>query len=135
MDFYSKAKDFINNNVNFATANHIRVLEVGEGTCTAELTVVQESLNPMGNVHGGCLATLADVTCGAAVRSYGRKCVTLDCSLHYLAAGTGGRIRGEARVVRKGGTIVVCDVTLLDEKDVKVLVGTLTFYLLGKTLS
>ena len=132
MDFCSKALSIINDGVNFITANHMRLTEVREGFCAGELTVVPESLNPMGKVHGGCLAALADTVCASVVRSYGRRGVTLDSTVHYLAAARGSRIRCEGRIVRMGRSVAVCSATLLDERGVTVAVGTYTFHLLDQ---
>ena len=129
---YSKIKGFVNDNVNFASANHIRLTRAELDHAEGELTVVPESLNPFGNVHGGCLATLADIVGGATVRSRGRHCVTMNCTLNYLRAATGSRIRGVGDMVRYGRTVAVCDITLLNEQDEKVAVGTFTYYIRDK---
>ena len=49
-----------------------------------EITVAEAHLNPMGMVHGGCLATLADTVTGTAVATRGRVGVTMDCRMDYL---------------------------------------------------
>ena len=41
---------------------------------------------------GGALVTLADTVCGTAAFTTGHMCVTLDCSMQYLAPASGARI-------------------------------------------
>ena len=129
MDFYSNLMELISGSRNFASVNHVRITKLEPGYCEAELEVAPESLNFMGNIHGGCLATLADTCAGGASRTLGKSCVTLSSNMNYLAPGAGSRIRAQGRVVKGGKTIVVTDVILLDDQDVKVASATFTFFL------
>ena len=134
MDSYSNLIARINNHVNFASANHIKIVKVERGYAEAELTVAPESLNPIGIVHGGCLATLADTVTGTAAHTHGKIGVTLDCTLSFLAPATGRKIRGVSHVLKAGRTIIVCDVELFDEAENKVATGTFTFYMKDKPI-
>lgn len=134
MDSFSNVVNFVNGNVNFASANHIRVVRVAQDYAETELTVVPESMNPLGFVHGGCLFTLADITAGSVVRTRGTHCVTLNSSVNFLRSAKGAKIRGIGRMVRCGKTVAVCDIRLLDENDQEVFTGTFTYYLLDSAL-
>ena len=68
----------------------------------------EEHLNLQGLVHGGVLATLADVAMGLAVRTAiepGRRHVTIELGVHYLRPASPGdvarrRSRGARRATR-----------------------------------
>ena len=115
----------------YSRLSHITITAVGDGWAEGELTVCPEVLNPMGMVHGGCLATLADTVAGTAAHSGGQRCVTLNCSLNLLKPAKGSRIVCRAVRQKSGRTIQVCEVVLTDEQGAQVMTGTLTFYALG----
>ena len=86
MDSYSKLLELVNTSGCFAPANHMYVTELRpDHSAVGVLEVQPSSLNPMGIVHGGALVTLADTVCGTAAFTTGHMCVTLDCSMQYLA--------------------------------------------------
>ena len=93
MDSYSKLLELVNTSGCFAPANHMYVTELRpDHSAVGVLEVQPSSLNPMGIVHGGALVTLADTVCGTAAFTTGHMCVTLDCSMQYLAPASGARI-------------------------------------------
>ena len=93
MDSYSKLLELVNTSGCFAPANHMYVTELRpDHSAVGVLEVQPSSLNPIGIVHGGALVTLADTVCGTAAFTTGHMCVTLDCSMQYLAPASGARI-------------------------------------------
>ena len=133
MDFCSDLLDRVNHSGCFAPANHMYVTRVGEDHTAEGVLEVQQpsSLNPMGMVHGGALVALADTVCGTAAFSTGHTCVTLDCSMQYLAQARGARIFCTATPKKLGRTIMVYDAALTDEGGRLVATGTYTFYATG----
>lgn len=115
----------------FAGANHIRLTKVSRDYAEGELEIVPASLNPLGIVHGGCLATLADTVAGSAVYAGCRACVTLGCSMNYLAPATGKKIKCVATPQKQGATICVYDCLLTNDKGETVASGTFTFYVMN----
>jgi uncharacterized protein (TIGR00369 family) len=68
-------------------------------------------------VHGGAIASLADTAAtGAAwstITEPGRyRGITIDLSLSFIAAARSCGVVADARVVKRGGTVCFCDVTL-----------------------
>ena len=113
----------------FAVYNNILLVKIEKDYAEGVLEVSQNSYNPLGIVHGGALATLADSVAGTAVRTRGRMCVTLNCAINYLAPATGSRIKCVATPQRVGRTIAVYDVNLTDDQGQKVASGSFTFYI------
>ncbi len=88
--------------------------------------------NPYGMTHGGLLFTLVDSTAGTTARADGRKYVTLNASINYLHSGKGtGRITSRGKVVHRGRTTTVVDVTVRDEEDRLLCTGTVTMFCLN----
>ena len=71
-----------------------------------------------GSVHGGILAFIADVIALAAVStvltSSQRSAGTAELNISYLRPAMGA-VTGQARILRKGRTLVVADVDLSDD--------------------
>ena len=131
-DSYNKILERINHSNSFGPANHMYVTRLGEDhSAEGVLEVQPTSLNPLGMVHGGALVTLADSVCGTAAFSTGRTCVTLDCSMQYLAPAKGARIFCTATPKKLGRTVQVYDAALTDETGRLVTSGTYTFFAVG----
>lgn len=112
----------------FSIAGDVRITSLSPDRVCAELLVSENSMNPWGIVHGGCLATLADTAAGSLVSANGYQCVTLSCALNYLRPGTGKVIYAVAVPRKLGRTVSVVEVTLTDEQDRQVMSGTFTLY-------
>lgn len=74
----------------FAQFLGIRLVELGEGTATAEVTVQDHMLNAHGTAHGAIIFSLADFTFAAACNSYGKTSVALSMNIGFLAAAMKG---------------------------------------------
>jgi acyl-CoA thioesterase len=120
----------------FARMLGITVVEMQTGFARARMRVTEQMRNPIGSVHGGCLFTVADVTCGAAASSYGMMVTTLDSSFHFLRAGLSGctELIGEARAIKHGKRITVLAVTVADQDGEALCSGTFTYMSLQKPL-
>lgn len=132
---YEKLKQYRNRLNAFANYIGLSITEIGEGTAKTRLPVTNDHLNPIGSVHGGCLATIADVTGGAAASSYGWQVTTLDCSLHYLRPGLNVTcLYGEARELKHGRRTLVYDISIRDQNGTILTEGIYTYMTLGKKI-
>ncbi|MET3293024.1 UNVERIFIED_CONTAM: acyl-CoA thioesterase [Brevibacillus sp. OAP136] len=68
----------------------IKLIELGEGTATAELVVGDHMLNAHGTAHGAVIFSLADFVFAAACNSYGKTSVALSMYIGFLAAALKG---------------------------------------------
>ena len=106
--------------------------EANDGSARLVVEVDDRHLNAAGAVHGGMLATLVDMTMGAAVRSAVDEEVpaTSQLTVTYLRPGKPGRLLVSATVRKRGDSITVCEADV--EQDGKSLVHALaTFALVG----
>lgn len=108
----------------------ITVTAAGDGRAEGVLEATENSLNPHGTLHGGCLYTLADTVAGSAVASgCGRPCVTVNGTLEFLRPAIGPKIYCAARPKKLGSTISIMQVELTDGQHKTVATGTFIFML------
>jgi uncharacterized protein (TIGR00369 family) len=104
------------------------LVEIGDRTATIEMqTDVNVHANPMGAVHGGLLADLADAAIGLAhltTLEEGESVTSIDLRINFFRPVWDEKIRVTAKAVHSGKTIsyYTCDVLKSDGK----LVATVT---------
>ncbi len=88
----------------FSAYNHVRVVDVDDGSATVELTLQPDSLNCWGTPHGGALFTMADVAAGTALLTLRQEVtLTVSSSMEFLSAAGTGTLRAVGRVEKAGG--------------------------------
>ncbi|MDD3346281.1 PaaI family thioesterase [Oscillibacter sp.] len=133
---YEKLAEYRNAKNFFCRHLGIRVTEISHGYAKTVKTVSQEDLNPVGVPHGGVYFSMADTACGSAVSSEGFAVVTVDSNYHFLrSAKPGDTLTAEAREVKSGRTLCVCDVRVTNQEDALLGIGTFTFYRLDEKLN
>ena len=95
--------------------------EVEEGRVVFAATPNEDAYNPLGNVHGGYIATLLDSALGCAVHTTlkpRRGYTTLELKINYLRAmsASTGRIEAEGRVVQTGRRAAFAEGKVTDAK-------------------
>ena len=86
----------------FSYENGILLTRLEPGYAKGELTFGPNLINPMGNVHGGALATLADVVAGCCACSKGGRCVTANSSMEFLRPANTPKLYCEATPKKNG---------------------------------
>jgi uncharacterized protein (TIGR00369 family) len=119
-----------------ATTTGIEAVEFGAGRAVFALTPAEWQYNPIGSVHGGILATLADSALGCAVHSAlpaGTGYTSLDLVLKFTRAVTvaSGRVVAVGEVVSLGRRVATSQVTLTDAAGRVVAHGTSTCLVMG----
>ena len=97
----------------------MRLASAGPGLATFVLDVDERHHNPMGSVHGGILADLADAAMGYAVISTlaaEETFTTLEIKLNFLRPAFAGRLRCHARVESRGKTIVYATADVVNDE-------------------
>jgi acyl-CoA thioesterase len=91
----------------------MRILDVGPGTATLEMTVRDDMVNGHGIGHGGFTFSLADSAFAFACNSYNRRTVAHTCQITYLApTKLGDVLVAEAREREREGRDGVYDVVV-----------------------
>ena len=107
-----------------------RLIEVGPGTATMELTADTEvHANPMGTIHGGVLCDIADAAIGtahAASLEQGESFTSIDLQINFFRPIWSCRLRAVARPVNLGRQIsrYLCDILRDDDKLVAQVTST-----------
>jgi uncharacterized protein (TIGR00369 family) len=95
----------------------LTVMPPEDGTLRVVMDAMEELSNSRGEVHGGAIASLLDVTISSALRSTlgeGGAAATASLTINYLEPGQ-GRLTGVGRVVRKGRTIASVEARIEDD--------------------
>jgi 1,4-dihydroxy-2-naphthoyl-CoA hydrolase len=97
----------------------LEILELGETVASARVQVRAELKQPMGLVHGGVYASvaesLASIATARAVRAQSEFAVGLANSTSFLRPITEGTIHARAQRLHRGRTTWVWDVTFTDD--------------------
>lgn len=113
----------------------LRAEAVAKGWCRVVCDILPEHCNPRGSVHGGMIATLADVAGGiAAIYASGepRPMVTQSAVLHYLRPLEGRRMTAEGQVVKAGRRTCLSRVEIRDEEERLCCTGDLELFYLDE---
>jgi len=106
------------NNSHFSKFVGVEIVALGNGLCRITCPVKGDLLNSYNGVHGGVMATLADVSMGLAVATHGRKTVTAELNVNYLAQAVEGEVLvAEGRVVHQGDTLLVAECSISNSSD------------------
>ena len=87
----------------------IRITKMEEGVAVGEIDLEAHHLHPGGIVHGGVAYTLADTCMAWAILptlKAGENPSTIEQKITYLAPATEGVLRCEAKILRRGRSVV-----------------------------
>ncbi|MBY6203611.1 hotdog fold thioesterase [Halomonas denitrificans] len=113
----------------------IRYSEAGETFLVAEMPVDSRHLQPMGILHGGASAALAESVGSAAsamvLAGSGRAAVGLELAINHLGAvRSGGMVRARAEAVHLGRSTHLWQIRIDDADGRKVALAKLTMLVL-----
>lgn len=90
------------------------------GRAVIELEATERHANPMGTVHGGVLADIADAAMGIAYASRldeGESFTTLELKISFVRPVWRGKLRAEGRVVSAGYNVGLVECHVRDAQD------------------
>jgi uncharacterized protein (TIGR00369 family) len=107
----------------------IRAVEITPDRVVFEMEVTSRVHQPMGILHGGASAVIAESA--ASIGAYmnckpGEYSVGTDLNISHLRAKTDGVVRAVATPIRKGRSIHVWNIDIIDEADKMVAVARCT---------
>lgn len=127
---YKKIMERINSDNHFLQSSRMRVTDVRDGFATVKMQIDSQILNIYGLVHGGALFSLADTAAGAASFTSGFDSVTLNASMNFIKAGTGGCLIAHASEIHRGRTTGVYEVFIYNDKEDLLARATFTMFFL-----
>jgi uncharacterized protein (TIGR00369 family) len=91
----------------------LKLVEIGEGTATLEMTPTEDMANHSGFVHGGMISTLADSAMGRSLRTLTpgiTRAMSFDLKLNFInAAKIGETLRATGHVIHAGRRTIVTE--------------------------
>lgn len=103
-------------------------ISYGDETCIVEVEVNDYMFNPQGSLHGGVISFILDVSMGHLCHKFSATAVTLEMKTQYLKAVKSGKVKCEARFLKKGKTLVYIESKMTDENDALIAAATATWY-------
>lgn len=86
-----------------------------EGECCKVSFEVRDFMfNPQGSLHGGITALVMDVSMGHLLAHLSGPGATLEMKTQYLKGITGGRVRAEGRLLKRGASVCFLESRLFD---------------------
>jgi uncharacterized protein (TIGR00369 family) len=107
----------------------MELVHIGEGEATFTMKVGNSFHNPMGTVHGGIITDIGDATMGVAVMTTlgeDEAFTTLELKMNFLRPIVEGTLTATGKVLHRGRTIALVDLTVKDENDRVIAKGSAT---------
>lgn len=104
-----------------------------DGVGTAFMRIQDMHRQTAGFVQGGIIVTLADFAFARAVHSVsqpGQRTVTLELKMNFISPAKDGELTATAKIISKGGTIVVGEIDVTGDDQALIARGLGTFMLL-----
>ena len=99
----------------------IRYTDAGDGFLEAAMPVDSRHHQPMGILHGGATAALAEsvasAASGLALAGTGRRPVGLDLGINHIRSVTTGELKARAEAVHLGRSTHLWQIRIVDERD------------------
>jgi len=115
----------------FSTLVGLQVEEVRQDYCRMRLPFRSEVRTSGVVVHGGAIATLIDTAAVAAVWSavdpQATRGATASMTVNYLAAARSVDLIAEARIIRRGHSVVFVDVDVFSPTGERIAKGVVTY--------
>lgn len=85
----------------------LEIVELSEGKAVYKAKIIDRHCNIYGSVHGGALASIADVAMGVSCITMKKRVVTIDMSISYIKnAPAGSTLTAVGEVISNGKTIM-----------------------------
>lgn len=113
----------------------VEIIPTEDGCARLELNVGLQHSNPYNILHGGVLTTMADTAMGAACLMSNKKVVTVSITLEFMhAVPIGTRIITDAKVLKEGRNIFICECDLKDSSNKIYAKAHATFFAISKLI-
>ncbi len=112
-----------------------KVVSAENGKAVVRLPIKHEMTQFHGTVHGGILATVADMAMAVAVNTLVAEnefTVTAELKINYLRPAIGNELEAIGKVIKRGRTLTHCQCEVFDENEKQVCFVVATFYMFTK---
>jgi 1,4-dihydroxy-2-naphthoyl-CoA hydrolase len=118
--------------------DHLQIIftELGADYLTAVMPVDRRTLQPMGILHGGASAALAEtlgsVAANLSVDLEKKMCVGLELNINHIRAVRSGNVTGTAKPLHIGQSTQVWEIRIQNEQKQLIAISRLTVAILDK---
>lgn len=107
----------------------VKIQGLGPGKAVTQLIVEKHNTNTYGVLHGGAVATMADISMAIACITTGIMPITGNMNISFLSKGKAGNmITAVGQVTKPGKTAYFTETTIEDENGRIIARGTGTFF-------
>lgn len=114
----------------------IEFIDIGEDFLTAKMPVTSKVHQPLGQLHGGATAALAESVGSAASNFFIDRTTQfvngIQLSVHHIKSKREGIVYATAKNIHKGKTTHLWEVRIVDENDALISVAKMTNIVLTK---
>jgi uncharacterized protein (TIGR00369 family) len=114
----------------------IEFIDIGEDFLTAKMPVTSKVHQPLGQLHGGATAALAESVGSAASNFFIDRTIQfvngIQLSVHHIKSKKEGIVYATAKNIHKGKTTHLWEVRIVDENDALISVAKMTNIVLTK---
>ena len=108
------------------------LVSLSDGESVISMLVGEEHLNIQRKVHGGVLASLADLAMGVACITYDKQAVTSDMNIAYIGTATEGEeLFAKAKVIHNGKTLIRTTCLISNAEGRLLVSASATFFVIG----
>jgi len=111
---------------------NFQIVEILEGKITYRTKIIDKHCNVYGYVHGGTLASIADVVMGVSCATLGKRIVTLDMSISYIKnVCVGSILTAVGEVISNGNNIMRGECKIFDEQHQLLVQSHGSYFVIG----
>jgi acyl-CoA thioesterase len=110
----------------------LQIIELAEGISILGMRTAEKHSNIYGTVHGGTLASIADVAMGSSCLTLGKRVVTIDMNISYIkSAPEGSALTAIGEVISNGKTIMRAVGEIFDEQNQLLVRSQASYFVTG----
>lgn len=111
---------------------NLQIVEIAEGKVIYKTEIIDKHCNIYGYVHGGTLASIADVVMGVSCVTLGKRIVTTDMSISYIKNVCAGSIvTAVGEVISNGNNIMRGICKIFDEQQQLLVQSQASYFVIG----
>lgn len=111
---------------------NLQIEEISEGKVIYKTKIINKHCNIYGYVHGGTLASIADIVMGVSCVTLGKRIVTTDLSISYIKnVREGSIITAVGEVISDGNNIMRAVCKIFDESQELLVQAQASYFVIG----
>lgn len=111
---------------------NLQIIEISDGKVIYETEIINKHCNIYGYVHGGTLASIADVVMGVSCVTLGKRIVTTDMSISYIKnVREGSIVTAVGEVISNGNNMMRGICKIFDEQQQLLVQAQASYFVIG----